>query len=257
MQDGWFHNVMGDDRTWQDRRGTPDSFGRALWGLGYCLRFAPRESWRTLARSLIAAAVPHVEHLGHSRSRAYAALGLVHAAAAGAELPGSGAALGSAVYPIAADFARYAAPDWVWCEPTLSYDNARLAEALIRGGETLGEPHLTDIGLRMLAFYADVVIEDGTFVPIGNDGWYRRGGPRARFGQQPIEAAGMIDASLAAYAATGDGIHRRNAEIAYSWFFGANAVGGNLVVHGGCCDGIDLHGIALAQPAVIRLHAVR
>ena len=36
-------------------------------------------------------------------------------------------------------------------------------------------------------------------VPIGNDGWYRRGGHRARYGQQPLEAAAMVDAQLAAF----------------------------------------------------------
>ncbi len=60
-----------------------------------------------------------------------------------------------------------------------------------------------EAGLRTLDFYESVVLEAGVFVPIGNDGWYARGGPRARFGQQPLEAAAMVDACLEAYGLTG------------------------------------------------------
>ena len=86
----------------------------------------------------------------------------------------------------------------------MTYDNARLCEALLRAGAVLGDTRSRATGLRTLDFYESVVFEDGTFVPIGNDGWYPRGGTRARFEQQPLEAAAMVDAALAAYAATGD-----------------------------------------------------
>jgi hypothetical protein len=275
MQDGWFHNFMGYDRTWQDRRGTADSFGRALWGLGYCMRFAPRESWRRIAGRLVARAVRHIEDLEHLRSRAYAALGIVHAL----EAPNGDRQvllplLGAALRPIAAGFAVHASSDWQWCEPVMTYDNARLAEALIRGGQALGDGHVTATGIRMLDFYATVVIEDGTFAPVGNDGWYPRGGIKAKYGQQPIEAAGMVEAALAARTATGDPSYLRFAEIAFEWFFGANSAGATLVSDGGCCDGIDSGGVnpnmgaestlayllsamAITKPSAARLQIVR
>jgi hypothetical protein len=145
----------------------------------------------------------------------------------------------------------------------------------LRAGHALTEPRLTELGVRMLTFYAGVVIENGTFVPVGNDGWYPRGGTKARYGQQPIEAAGMIDASLAAYSATAAPGHLRNAETAFAWFLGANTAGVALVsANGGCADGIDSHGpnpnmgaestlaylhsaMAMASPAAARLQIVR
>ncbi len=275
LPDGWFHNFMGYDRTWQDGRGTPDSFGRAVWGLGTCMRLAPRDSWRRLAGRLVMTALPHIAQLGHPRSSAYAALGLVNALEApDADRGAIEAALRSAIEPLAAAFTGHAAPGWTWCEPLMTYDNARLAEALIRGGRALADPRLTDIGLYMLTFLAGVVVEDDVFVPVGNDGWYPRGGRKARFGQQPIEAAGMIDACLAAHAASGDARHLRNANIAFDWFFGANTAGATLVANGGCCDGIDPSGInpnmgaestvayllgamAIVKPSVARLQVVR
>ncbi len=275
MEDGWFHNFMGYDRTWQDRRGSPDSFGRALWGLGYCMRFAPRESWRGIARRLVLKALPHVGEIDHLRSNAYVVLGLVHAAEAApddrAELR---AALVCAVKPIADGFEQQSRPDWLWCEPTMTYDNARLPEALLRAGRALGDTRLCDAGIRMLDFYTGVVIEDGIFIPIGNNGWYARAGPRARHGQQPIEAAALIDACLAARAATGDVRFLRTAEIAFDWFFGSNTAEASLIFNGGCCDGIDASGpnpnmgaestlaylhsaMAVARPVAARLQIVR
>jgi hypothetical protein len=275
MADGWFHNFMGYDRTWQDRRGSADSFGRALWGLGYCMRFAPRDSWRHIAGRLVARALPHVADLGHLRSRAYSALGIVHALEApDVDRTGLRAQLVAALTPIADAYTAHAAADWDWCEPVMTYDNARLCEALIRGGEALGDTYVSRIGLRMLAFYASVVIEDGTFAPVGNDGWYARGGTKPKFGQQPLEAAGMIDASLAAAALTGDPRHQRHADIAFEWFFGANCANASLVSNGGCCDGIDAQGLnpnmgaestlaylqsalAITKPVTARLQIVR
>jgi hypothetical protein len=46
LEGGWFHNFMGYDRRWQDRAGSPDAVGRAIWGIGFAERFAARPSWR-------------------------------------------------------------------------------------------------------------------------------------------------------------------------------------------------------------------
>jgi hypothetical protein len=244
LPDGWFHNFMGYDRRWQDHRGTHDSFGRAVWALGQCTARAPRDAWRHIAREQLGAALPHIGDLPHLRANAYCALGL--AAVAVAE-PGDAritAALRAAVAPISAAYRATAAPDWRWCEPMMTYDNARLCEALIRAGGILGDHALLHEGLEMLDFFASVVVEDGMFVPIGNAGWFRRGGVRARFGQQPLEAAAMVAASLAAFAVAGDVRYRSLAGIAGDWFFGRNTHGFLMVTNGGCRDGIDRNGVS-------------
>jgi hypothetical protein len=85
-------------------------------------------------------------------------------------------------------------------------------------------------------------MEDGIFVPIGNDGWYPRGGVRARFGQQPLEAAAVVDAGLLAHGLTGDPRYGAFAEAGMAWFMGRNTASALLVTDGGCRDGIDEHG---------------
>ena len=189
LPDGWFHNFMGYDRRWQDRRGTEDSFGRAVWGLGHCAAWAPRDGWRMVARKQLTAALPCLAGLEHLRPRAYAALGLAAVAAAAPGDMQVTAALRAAVAPIAAAYQAVATPEWRWCDDHLTYDNARLPEALIRAGAVLGDEALLRTGLEMLDFYAGIVIEDGIFVPIGNAGWYARGGPRARYGLVVVETA--------------------------------------------------------------------
>lgn len=244
MPDGWFHNFMGYDRRWQDHRGTHDSFGRAVWALGYCIMRAPRDAWRRVAREQLDAALPHVAGLPYLRSSAYCGLGLVAAALAEPGEARIGDALRAAVAPISAAYRATAVPGWRWCEDIMTYDNGRLCEVLIRAGMVLGDHALVREGTEMLDFYASVAVEDGMFVPIGNDGWYPRGGTRARFGQQPLEAAAMVSAALAAHAATGDTRYRALAATAGDWYFGRNTHQFLMVTNGGCRDGIDPTGVS-------------
>ena len=245
LDDGWFHNFMGYDRRWQDQRGTPDAVGRAIWGLGYAERHAPRATWRAVAGSLRRRAHGAVPELVHVRSRAYAALGLAHALAARPDDElALRALLDETVAGIASAFDEHAADGWRWCEDLMTYDNARLCEALLRAGAALGNGRYVEIGLEMLEFYASVVFEDHPdhgriFVPVGSRGWYPRGGTKARSGQQPLEAAAMVDAPLAALDATGDERWLERAEIAHAWYLGRNSFGIVVATETGCCDGID------------------
>jgi hypothetical protein len=78
-------------------------------------------------------------------------------------------------------------------------------------------------------------------MPIGNDGWYPRGGRRAKYDQQPIEACAMVDVWLAASRLTGDASYLERARIAFEWFNGLNteriAVG--VAETGACYDGLQ------------------
>jgi hypothetical protein len=76
-------------------------------------------------------------------------------------------------------------------------------------------------------------------VPVGNAGWFPRGGGKSRSGQQPLEAAALVDAALAAQELTGEPGWRALAEIAHGWFLGRNTHGAVLARGGGCCDGLD------------------
>ena len=57
--------------------------------------------------------------------------------------------------------------------------------------------------------------DNGHFVPIGSQGFYRQGGEKARFDQQPIEAAGAVSACLQAYRVTGDSRWRKRSLVGF------------------------------------------
>jgi hypothetical protein len=238
--DGRFRNFMSYERTWLDEVGSPDSNGRALWALGHGMRHAPREAWRKICREMLERAMPSALEMRYVRARSYAALGFAHAfEALGRDARAIEAALREIGDDLAARHAACASPDWDWFEDEMTYDNARLPEALLRIGAVLGDARFADLGLRTFAFYESVVVEDGTFVPIGSDGWYPRGGRRARFAQQPLEAAAFVDAALAAEALTGNARYRRLADIGFEWFVGGNTRGAVMAFANGCYDGLE------------------
>ena len=149
LPDGWFHNFMGYDRALagpaRDRRLLrPRSVGpRLLHALRAARLVAPGRT------QLLDRALPHVDDLEHLRSRAYAALGIAMRSTRPMQtarrcVPPCAAA----VEPIAAAFGRQAGADWDWCEPKMTYDNARLPEALMRAGQVLGEPRLAESACR-------------------------------------------------------------------------------------------------------------
>ncbi len=70
----------------------------------------------------------------------------------------------------------------------------------------------------------------------------RFGGPRAHFGQQPIEAHSMVSACLEAYRATSDARWLEQAHRAFDWFLGWNDLGLELYSPstGGCRDALHV-----------------
>jgi len=237
LDDGRFHNFMAYDRTWSDEIGTHDSCGRAIWALGYGLANVRGEPWRRVCAMLLDRALPSLDSLEYLRSRAYAALGLASAYEAARD-PKYADALRRLADEILAAYEATADADWPWFEDILTYDNARLPEALLRAGRALRDERYTSAALASLKFYEEVTLENGVHVPIGNEGWYRRGQNRARYVQQPLEASAMVDAELAAFDATGDTAHFTTAELALEWYHGKNSRGIPMAHGGGCYDGL-------------------
>ena len=85
-------------------------------------------------------------------------------------------------------FDRTATPEWAWFEDVLSYDNAKLAHALIVSGHATKQAAVLERGLQSLRWLVKMQsAESGDFRPIGSNGFHARGGSRADFDQQPIE----------------------------------------------------------------------
>jgi hypothetical protein len=79
------------------------------------------------------------------------------------------------------------------------------------------------------------------FVPIGSRGFYHQDGGKARFDQQPLEAAGAVSARPQACRITGDSRWRGEAWWAFNWFLGGHDLQFPLYdsVTGGGRDGLQ------------------
>ncbi len=241
--DGRFHNFMDYDRAWLDAIGTQDSNGRAIWALGYAATHAPRESWRRLCGRMLLRTLEPAAHFEYPRPAAYAIIGLSHALGDATLARPVRTLVRHCADMLLALYREHADGGWPWFEPQMTYDNARLCEALVRAGLALGDAGCVETGIRTFDFLTKVTVEGDLFVPIGNAGWYPRGGARARFAQQPLEAAAMVDAALAAFDATGSNRYLALAQLAFGWFHGQNLLGAPLAAEsGGCSDGLEEHG---------------
>jgi hypothetical protein len=110
-------------------------------------------------------------------------------------------------------------------------------------GQSIPNNAMTEAGIESLSWLSELQSSDkdgGHFVPLGSNGFYRRGGVRARFDQQPVEAQGMVSACLEAFRIKGDKRWRQEARRAFDWFLGRNDL--NLPIYdpttGGCRDGL-------------------
>jgi glycosyltransferase involved in cell wall biosynthesis len=149
-------------------------------------------------------------------------------------------------------FERTTTEDWPWFEESLSYANALLPHVLILSGRWADNPRAFEIGLRSLRWLVSVQkAPQGHFRPIGSAGFYVRGGKRADFDQQPIEAHSTISACLEAYRSTNDRYWHEQASIAFEWFLGRNDLGLSLydAKTGGCCDGLHMDRVNQNQGA--------
>jgi hypothetical protein len=104
--------------------------------------------------------------------------------------------------------------------------------------------HRTDVvdaGLRSLDWLLSLQLSsEGDFAPIGCNGFLVRGGAKALFDQQPVEACTVTSACLTAYGASGDARWMAQGARAFDWFLGQNALQQWLYdpSTGGCRDGL-------------------
>jgi glycosyltransferase involved in cell wall biosynthesis len=245
-QSGRFRNFMSYDRRWLEETGSEDSHGRALWALGVAVVLGRDKGQVGFAVDLFHRALGATEHFTHPRAIAFAIIG-IHA-----YLNHSGGdSRAKKMRRILSDrlmkqFRDFATEDWPCCEESLTYDNARLPQALLLSGQWLPDREMLDMGLRALEWLKQVQTDEKGrhFAAIGNHGWFTRDGSKAQFDQQPIEAAAMVDACIEAFNCTRDEEWISYAYRCLNWYQGENDLGVALCDYatGGCQDGLETQG---------------
>jgi glycosyltransferase involved in cell wall biosynthesis len=239
---GRFRNFLSYERQWLESEGSEDSHGRALWALGTVLGRSKSPDLRGAAGRLFESALPAILNFESPRALAFSALGLQEYLNG---FPGDRAALQTMEELSRRLLDIYTAnheTGWHWFEDVLAYSNARLPQALIACAVRTSDKLMLTAGLESLGWLMSMqrCETKGHFVPIGSRGFYRKGGEKARFDQQPVEAGATVSACLQAFRATADDRWLKEAWSAFNWFLGDNDL--QIVLYdsstGGCRDGL-------------------
>ncbi len=243
---GRFRNLMSYDRRWLEVNWSDDCQGRAQWALGYLIAHAPHKSFRLLAEDLFRLSLANFECIASPRAWAFAVVGLYYYLREFPDDQTVRAVLKTLARRLEAAFQEHETAEWSWCEDVVTYENARAPQALILAGLALDEEGLTQRGLRVLSWLLQVqTAADGHLSVIGSDGWLRRGGQRAPYDQQPVEAAALIEACKAAYRATREERWLIEMRRCFAWYLGQNDAGVSLIEFKshGCYDGLVRGGV--------------
>ncbi len=232
---------MNYDRTWSEHPGGEDAHARAVWALGMAVAYCPYEPMVGLATRLFMAGLPYTETLISPRAWALVIIGFhayLRRFSGDLDVKRRRVAM---TERLVQHFHQCMSDDWPWCEDILAYANAKLPHALLMSGKWMQRGDVVDLGLHVLRWLLEIQTnESGMLSVIGTDGWFPRGGPRARFDQQPIEAHALVDACVEAYHVTNDAYWVVQARKAFNWFLGDNDLRTPLYdfTTGGCRDGL-------------------
>ncbi|GAB2794207.1 glycosyltransferase family 4 protein [Rhabdobacter roseus] len=236
-----FRNFMSYERTWLERRGSDDSQGRTAWALGETVCLAKRPDLKQWASHYLREMLPTLSAMTSPRAWAFASIGLTHYLR---YQPDEQAAtlrndLNARLMEL---YAKVATPEWEWFEEGLSYDNARLSQALLMSDN----PQERLVGYTTLDWLMTVQVDAfGLFRPIGNQGFgKKRRECLTDFDQQPVEVWATVDACQEAYNHTQEAKWLTLGDHAFSWFLGNNRI--NIPMYneetGACYDGIHSEG---------------
>lgn len=247
-----FRNFMSYTRQWVAEPPSDDCHGRAIWALGTVVGRSSDPGRQSLAGMLFKKSLPAVVELTSPRAWAYALLGIgeyLRAFRGDSFVTAVQMTLGARLLDL---FRRTSSNDWPWFEDRVTYCNARLPQALLVTSEWTGDAEMGATGVRTLEWLVRLqTTKEGYFAPIGSDGFYVYGQERARFDQQPVEAASFVSACLDARRITGDGRWYTTARRGFDWFLGDNQLHKPLyqASSGACHDGLHVDRVNANQGA--------
>jgi len=248
-EDGNFKNNFNNQNEIIDSH-SEDSFGRAIWSLGYTINKTKDEQILEKARNLFKKAYERIDNLISPRAKAFSILGLYYYH----KRYGTDKnilKIKKLADSLLTSYEDESSKDWHWFEKYLTYSNSKLPEALFLAYDLTFEKKYLEIAERTLHFLSEIVFIDNEFSPIGQNGWFNKNGGRALFDQQPVDVSSMIQTYLLAYNITENKHYHERAVLAFNWFLGKNYLK-QMVYNettGGCYDGLSKNNLNLNQGA--------
>ncbi len=266
---GKFYNFVNYNKSITDKSDSEDTFGRAIWALGFLIATDKLpENMKRSACAIFRKAKRWIKELKSLRAISFAILGLNYllenydnyavrdekkAESEKQELVGLVKKLANTLVKNFEQTSKNGknAKKWPWFEDALTYSNYKLPEALLRAAKLTGEKRYREVAEETMKFLGRVSFEHGYFSAIGQDGWYHRDGRRAYFDQQPEDTASAVEALATAFEVTKKKTYAEQAKRAFEWFLGKNHL--NQMIYdeqtGGCYDGLGRESINFNQGA--------
>ncbi len=240
-RDGSFKNNLTYCKNTIEEVGSDDAFGRAMWALGYLIRFAPNDSLFQISNELFYNAIQQISQLRHARGYANCILGLYHYIKRFPDQENYVKMLEMLADRQCEKYNDFNGPDWHWFEKTITYDNGILPMALYQAYEIIEKPLYLQIANESSAFLESKCFKKGYLTLVGNGKWpsYMEAG--TDFGQQPIDATTMVLLYSSIYKNSPDENTLNKLNLSFEWFFGNNDL--NLPLYDdetkGCNDGLE------------------
>jgi len=239
---GLFRNFMSYDRKWLEETGSEDSNGRTMFVLGYFIKNADNHSHLALCKMLFDSTLKNMEKFTSIRAIAHIIMGCIFYLQRFSGARDVKRICKKLLEKLNECYLYNSKGEWKWFEEYLTYDNARLSQALLMGGIYFKNSNYLYNGLESLNWmYDEINDKEKNYISlVGNDGWYLKGQEKAKFDQQPVEIASIIDACYQAYLISEDMEWINKISVAFSWFLGNNDRQEPLYdfTTGGCFDGL-------------------
>jgi glycosyltransferase involved in cell wall biosynthesis len=249
--DGTFKNFLTYSRNFTEEVGSEDSFGRAIWALGYTLRFPPKDAYFQMAKELFELSFPHFRTRTSLRGIAYTMIGICHYMHRFPTDEGMRDVLQHMMNHLIEKYNAQRTDEWHWFEPEMTYSNAALPLALFHAVEITDDESALKTARESMEFLEKTCFKSGYLSLIGNENWYRKGGEPSRFAQQPLDAMLMVLMAHQAYVTTKDPVFINLMSAYFMWFLGENELGIPLYDFetAGCFDGLEAYGVNQNQGA--------
>jgi glycosyltransferase involved in cell wall biosynthesis len=248
--DGTFRNFMYFNRQWVEPEPAHDGLGRALWAFGAVIEQPPLPEWIPIIKDFFDRSAQHIPELS-PRGKAYAIFGMRSYLK---QFPGASDIkrhLHTAAEHLVQLFEKNATEKWRWFEDIISYDNAVMPHALFDCYRTTGKEIYLEIATQTCEFLLEATFVNDHFSFVGCNGWYPKGGSKARFDQQALEAVSTTMMLNSAYKTTENPTFLKMQKKAFDWFLGDNDLSVPLYDFRtkGCRDGLEKNGVNLNQGA--------
>lgn len=225
---GRFHTFMNFQRAWIDTDTVADPYGKSMWAIGIALYLLPRSKLAKTLDTMFNLSLQQTDNIKDLRTAANTILGLFYYIHAYKGKKDAELAVLEKLKKLA-DFllfhyTKYSEPTWQWFENTMTYDNFRIPLALFASYLITSKKAYLDVAEESLAFVKKCNFNSdfGYFDFVGQRGWHAKHTRKATFDQQPLEAAGAVEAYAFAYLVTKKKEYLLDAHLAFAWFFGKN-----------------------------------